>query len=51
MKASHVILSLYVALSGLPGARAGDQMMSLSGDDLRINEGGPEQGGKKKVSG
>ncbi|MAF87191.1 MAG: hypothetical protein CMK91_05270 [Pseudomonas sp.] len=43
MKASHVALALYIALSGLPGASADDQRPSLSGDDLRIDEDGPEQ--------
>lgn len=43
MKASHVALALYVALSGLQGASADDQRPYFSGDDLRIDEDGPEQ--------
>lgn len=43
MKASLIALALYVALSGLPGASADDQRQSFSGDDLRIDEDGPEQ--------
>lgn len=38
MKASNVALALYIAPSGPPGAGAGDQILSLSGDDLRIDE-------------
>ncbi len=43
MKASHVALALYVALSQLPGTSADDQSPPFSGDDLRIDEDGPEQ--------
>lgn len=43
MKASNVALALCVALSGLPGASADDQIPSFSGNDLRIDEDGPEQ--------